>query len=93
MRFSKKSYFAIFLAIDTAQLDMSSKLHAHLLKGYQKDVHPVKKNGNRTEPVSVIFDAQVIRILEVVSLCYQSNFRPHSISEMQGAISFNGMET
>ena len=49
--------------------DMESLLHKYLFDGYQKDVHPLMK-GNLTQnkAVSVTFDAQVIRILQVVSL-------------------------
>ena len=47
---------------------MESLLHKYLFDGYQKDVHPLMK-GNLTQnkAVSVTFDAQVIRILQVVS--------------------------
>ena len=56
----------LFSATDSGVLEIESKLHESLMKGYQKDVHPIIQIGNKTEPVSVVFDAQVIRILEVV---------------------------
>ena len=53
---------------------METNLHAFLFKKYQKDVHPVVQIGNKTSPVSVTFDAQVIRILEVVCTTTMSEF-------------------
>eukprot|EP00795_Rhopilema_esculentum_P010746 gene10746-19533_t len=44
--------------------DQESRLHEYLFRGYQKDVHPLKSN-NKSDPVSVVFDTQVIRILQV----------------------------
>ena len=63
-----RSLYAIFLiAMNESKLEMESRLHAFLFNGYQNDVHPGEQWGNKTAPVSVLFDAQVIRILEVVS--------------------------
>lgn len=59
--------------------DMESLLHKYLFDGYQKDVHPLME-GNLTQnkAVSVTFDAQVIRILQVVSRLILTSVTAHS---------------
>ena len=43
-----------------------ANLHGFLFKGYKRDVHPGVSNKSKASPVTVTFDAQVIRIIEVV---------------------------
>ncbi len=47
--------------------DYESKIHKDILKGYEKDVHPVMEE-NSARVIFVTFDVQLIRILEIVRI-------------------------
>ena len=57
---------------------MEASLHAFLFNGYKKDVHPGVSNKSKASPVTVTFDAQVIRIIEVV--CKNISKKLHLVS-------------
>ncbi len=50
--------------------DLEQRLHAHIFENYKRDAHPAEQTEqvNASGGVAVVFDVQVIRILEVVSV-------------------------
>eukprot|EP00794_Sanderia_malayensis_P015760 gene15760-17349_t len=45
--------------------ELEEKLQTHLFKNYARDVHPIGSQNSSDKGISVIFDVQVIRILQV----------------------------